>query len=91
MLLQKLGKANLDVVRSLFAILAMAIADTKVVAEVAAAKVRAEDEAILVNLVGVVRYEADSGREGILGDYIAFNELGLGKRLREELRWCRGS
>ena len=73
MLLEKLRKAHLDVVRSLLAVLAMAIAHAEVMAEVAAAKVGTQDEAILVDLVWVVRYEPDSGRKGILGDHVSLD------------------
>ena len=77
MLLEKLGKAHLDVVRGFLAVLAMAIAHAEVMAEVAAAKVGTQDEAILVDLVGVVRYEPDPSSEGILGDHVSLDELGL--------------
>lgn len=52
----------------------MAIAHAEVVTEVAAIQVRAQDEAVLVDLVRVVRDKAYSSRKSVLGDHVAFDQ-----------------
>lgn len=79
-LLEKLRQADLDIVRGFLSVLAMTIAHTEVVAEVAAAEIGTQDEAVLVHFVGVVWYEAYSRREGVLGYHVPLNELGFRQR-----------
>ena len=59
------------------ALCAMAIAHAEIVSEVASVEVWAQNEAVLVHFVRVVRNEADTCSEGILGDDVPFDQLRL--------------
>jgi hypothetical protein len=80
-----------------FSILSVSITDTKVMPEIAAIKIRAKYETILIDFVRVVRNKTNSCCESILSNYIPFNEHGL-KRLAVAKRhslcvhfcWCGG-
>ncbi len=61
----------------LLAVLTMAVADAKVVAEVATSKVGAEDKAVLVDFVGVVWNEPYTRRKGVLSDHVPLDKLRL--------------
>jgi hypothetical protein len=55
----------------------MAIAYAEIVSEVASVEVGAQNEAVLVHFIWVVRDEADTCSEGILCDDIPFDQLRL--------------
>lgn len=55
----------------------MAIANTEIVSKVASVEVWAQNEAVLVHFVRVVRDEADTCSEGILCDHVPFDQLRL--------------
>ena len=73
----ELREAKLDEVGGFLAHLSMAIAHAEIVSEVASVEVGAQNEAVLVYFVRVVRNEADTCSEGILGDDVPFDQLRL--------------
>lgn len=73
----ELREAKLNEVRGFLAHLSMAIAHAEIVSEVASVEVWAQNEAVLVHFVRVVRNEADTCSEGILGDDVPFDQLRL--------------
>ena len=63
--------------RGFLAHLSMAIAHAEIVSEIASVEVGAQNEAVLVHFVRVIRNEANTCSEGILCDDVPFNQLRL--------------
>ena len=81
------GEPHLQEVRDLSAVLAVTVAHSKVVPEVAVVHVGYENEGILVDFVWVVRNHPYSRGKRILRYYVALDEPGLGFFPRGS--WCR--
>jgi len=73
----QLRQSQLDVMGRLFPVLPMAIADTKVMPEIAPVQIGCQNEAVLVNLVWVVWYVPYPCCKRILSYNISLYELWL--------------
>lgn len=84
---------------SFFPILAMAIANTKVMTKTASIQVWTQNEAILINLIRIIRNESNSCCKSILCDHISLNQHWLNNlihfpswhSLTMNLSWSRRS
>lgn len=55
----------------------MSVTDTKVMSEITSVQIRAQDEAVLVDFIRVVRDKSDPRCECILSDHVSLNQLRL--------------
>lgn len=75
MLPDELREPKFDEMRGFLPHLSVAVANAEIVSEVAPIQVGAENEAVLVDFVRIVRNEPNSSSEGVLRNHVPLNQL----------------